>query len=361
MSGSKDKGDHLEGAKGASLWRGVITTGIYCRSDCGSRRPRQENCRYFPSARAAEDAGFRPCRRCRPDEGGFAERNAAIAAEACRLIETQDEPPPVAALAHAFGISEGHFHRVFRAETGMTPRAYAQEKRAALVRQNLSRGRPVTETIYDTGFGSSGRFYAVTHRSLGMTPGHYKAGGAEETLRFAIGQTSLGAILVASSEKGVASILLGDDPAELLRDLQDRFPNATLVGGDRDYEAVVAQVVGMVEAPGIGLNLPLDIRGTTFQRRVWRALEKVPPGSTATYDAIARQIGHARAAGAVASACANNPLAVAIPCHRVVKRDGTFFGYTWGLERKAALLDREAGASSEGTELQSGGTGRGTT
>lgn len=323
-------------------WRGVVTTGIYCRDNCGSRKPHPENLRYFDSISAAEAAGFRACKRCRPTEGAFSERNAMIAAEACRIIEAEDRPPSVSALAHAFGISEGHFHRVFRAETGMTPRTYAQEKRASLVRRRLEGGRPITETIYDTGFGSSGRFYAVTHRSLGMTPSHYRSGGHRETLYFAVGQTSLGAILVASSEKGVASILMGDDPEELVTDLQDRFPNAALIGGDGQYEQLVAQVVGLVEAPKIGIRLPLDLRGTTFQRRVWRALQEVPPGSTITYNEIARRIGYPRAAGAVASACANNPLAVAIPCHRVVRKDGTFFGYTWGLDRKAALLEREA-------------------
>ncbi len=329
---------------GQGRWRGVVTTGIYCRSTCISRPPRPENLRHFDSAAAAEAAGFRPCRRCRPNEATFAARNAGIVAEACRLIEALDSPPPVGALAHALGVSEGHLHRIFRAQTGMTPRAYAQEKRAAAVRSHLARGRPVTETIYDTGFNSSGRFYAITHRSLGMTPSRYKAGGKKESLRFALGQTSLGAILVASSQKGVAAILLGDDPDALLRDLQDRFPRARLIGGDRDYEDVIARVVGMVEAPAIGLALPLDIRGTAFQRRVWRALQAVAPGDTVSYADIARQIGHPRAAKAVASACANNALAVAIPCHRVMKTDGTAFGYTWGLERKGALLRREADA-----------------
>lgn len=344
---------HVAGQSKPGAWRGVVTTGIYCRHDCGSKRPRLENLRYFESAADAEAAGFRPCRRCRPGEGNFTDRNAAIVIEACRIIEAEDHPPPISALAHAFGISEGHFHRMFRAETGMAPRAYAQEKRADLVRRNLQRGRPITETIYDTGFGSSGRFYAVTHRSLGMTPSHYKSGGAKEKLHFAVGQTTLGAILVASSRTGVAAILLGDDPAELLRDLQDRFPNATLIGGDREYETTIAQVIGLIEAPQIGTRLPLDLRGTTFQRRVWRALREVPPGSTITYDEIARRIGYPRAAAAVASACANNPLAVAIPCHRVVKKDGTFFGYTWGLERKSALLDREGKHSDMGKSSSS--------
>ncbi len=204
-----------------------------------------------------------------------------------------------------------------------------------------SRGRPITETLYESGYGSSGRFYAITNKSLGMTPSHFKDGGSKETLHFAVGDTSLGAIVVASSAKGIAAILMGDDAEALLRDLQDRFPKAILVGGNADYERTIAQVVGLIEAPNLTTNLPLDIRGTVFQRRVWHALQSVLAGETISYDEIARRVGHPRAIGAVASACASNPLAVAIPCHRVVRHDGTFFGYTWGLERKSALLGRE--------------------
>ncbi|MCV3735600.1 bifunctional DNA-binding transcriptional regulator/O6-methylguanine-DNA methyltransferase Ada (plasmid) [Rhizobium sp. TRM96647] len=332
------------------IWRGVITTGIYCLNSCGSRAPRAENLRRFRSAEEAERAGFRPCRRCRPNEGNVEQRNGEIIAEACRLIEEADDAASVSALAHAVGVSEGHFHRLFRKHTGLTPRAYREQKRAADVREKLVRGRPVTEAFYDAGYGSSGRFYAVTNRSLGMTPRHFRDGGTQETLHFAVGQTSLGAIVVASSPKGIAAILIGDDPETLLRDLQDRFPKAILVGGDADYERTVAQVVGLIEAPNLSKDLPLDIRGTVFQRRVWHALQSVPAGSTVSYDEIARRVGHPRAVSAVASACASNPLAVAIPCHRVVKSDGTFFGYTWGLERKRTLLAREYEATRMTTE-----------
>ncbi|MBP2302092.1 bifunctional DNA-binding transcriptional regulator/O6-methylguanine-DNA methyltransferase Ada [Azospirillum picis] len=328
-------------ADGSAPWRGVTTTGIYCRPTCGSRPPRHENVRLFESRHDAEAAGFRPCRRCRPQDGPVADRHAELVAEACRLIEADEGVPSVGALAHALGISEGHLHRLFKAHTGLTPRAFAQQKRAQDVRQRLSRGQKITETIYETGFGSSGRFYAVTRKSLGMTPSHYKAGGTGETLRFAVGQTSLGAILVASSEVGVAAILLGDDPDALLRDLQERFAHATLVGADAQYEALVARVVGLVEAPALGTALPLDLRGTAFQRRVWRLLQSVPAGSTISYDEIARAVGRPRAVGAVASACASNPLAVAIPCHRVVKADGSHWGYSWGLDRKRSLMLRE--------------------
>lgn len=332
--------DRVEGT-----WRGVITTGIYCRSSCGSRVPRTENLRYFHSSDEALAAGFRPCRRCRPNDGSFEQRHIETIAEACRLIDQADNPVSVSALAHAVGMSEGHFHRLFRSHTGMTPRAYAEQKRVAQARDQLARGRPVTETLYDAGYGSSGRFYAITNKSLGMTPSHFKDGGSRETLYFAVGETSLGAIVIASSKTGIAAILMGDDPDTLLRDLQDRFPKAKFVGGEADYERTVAQVVGLIEAPNLATSLPLDIRGTVFQRRVWHALQSVPAGETISYDEIARRVGRPRAIGAVASACASNPLAVAIPCHRVVRHDGTFFGYTWGLERKRALLDREGKAA----------------
>lgn len=331
----------------APAFRGVLTTGVYCRATCISRPPLPKNMRWFGCVSDAQRAGFRPCRRCRPNDEEFARRNADLVAEACRLIDAGDSSPTVAALAHALGVSEGHFHRTFRAHTGMTPRAYMLERRAQLVREGLKPGRTITSTFYDAGYGSSGRFYAVCSRALGMAPADYRAGGRRETLHFAVGQTSLGAILVASSDKGVAAILLGNDPAALLTDLQDRFPNANFVGGDERYEDTVAKVVGMVEAPGLGLDLPLDVRGTAFQRRVWTALREVPPGQTISYEELARRIGSRKGGKAVASACASNPLAVTIPCHRVTKSDGSAFRYTWGIDRKCELLRREASFASD--------------
>jgi AraC family transcriptional regulator of adaptative response/methylated-DNA-[protein]-cysteine methyltransferase len=209
----------------------------------------------------------------------------------------------------------------------------------------LASGNSVTEAIYDAGFNSSGRFYEKSTGMLGMTPSQYRAGGANEEIRFAVGETSLGAILVASSKKGVASILLGDDPNGLVRELQDRFPKARLIGADRNYEAVVARVVGFIEAPRLGLDLPLDVRGTAFQRRVWQALQGIPVGQTISYTEIAQRIGSSNAMRAVAGACAANHLAVAIPCHRVVRNDGSLSGYAWGVERKQTLLTREAACS----------------
>jgi AraC family transcriptional regulator of adaptative response/methylated-DNA-[protein]-cysteine methyltransferase len=239
-------------------------------------------------------------------------------------------------------MSPYHFHRVFKAITGLTPRAYAAAHRAERVRRELGRSRTVTEAIFDAGFNSGGRFYATADELLGMTPTDYRAGGARNEIRFAVGECSLGSILVAQSTKGVCAILLGDDPDELARDLQDRFPRADLIGADGEFEKLVAKIVGFVEAPAVGLDLPLDVRGTAFQQRVWQALRKIPAGATASYSDIARRIGAPKSVRAVAQACAANAIALAIPCHRVVRNDGALSGYRWGVERKRALLAREA-------------------
>lgn len=327
------------------FWYSVATTGVYCRPSCPSRTANPGNVVIHDTLESARETGFRPCRRCSPEGASTEAENAAVVAKACRLIEQAERPPSLAELADAVELSPGYFHRLFKAATGVTPRAYAAAHRARRVRDGLIRGRAVTDAIYDAGFGSNGRFYATSNAVLGMTPTRYRAGGTDEEIRFAVGQCSLGAILVASSGKGVAAILLGDDPDALLRDLQDRFPKASLVGGDRAYESLVARVVGLVEAPGLGSDLPLDVRGTAFQQRVWQALRDVPAGRTATYAEIARRIGAPKSVRAVAGACAANALAVAIPCHRVVRSDGALSGYRWGVERKRALLEREAAAT----------------
>ncbi len=324
------------------FWFSVRTTGVYCRPSCGARRPLRSNVRFHATQADAEQAGFRPCKRCRPNEAPLAERHAAAVAAVCRLIDASETIPALESVAAAAGMSPHHFHRVFKAATGLTPRAYAEAKRGDRVRDELTRGGSVTAAIYGAGFNSSGRFYEAAGKVLGMTPGAYRNGGAGEAIRFAIGQCSLGAILVAASDAGICAIALGDDPDALARDLQDRFPQATLVGDDPAFAGLVARVVGVVESPGIGHDLPLDIRGTAFQQRVWQALSAIPSGETVTYAEVASRIGSPDAARAVAGACAANRLAVAIPCHRVVRRDGTPTGYRWGVERKRALLDREA-------------------
>ncbi|MBV8392835.1 MAG: bifunctional DNA-binding transcriptional regulator/O6-methylguanine-DNA methyltransferase Ada [Alphaproteobacteria bacterium] len=326
------------------FWYAVATTGIYCRPSCPSRTANPKNVTLYDTLAAARASGFRPCKRCRPDGVSFETENAERMARVCRLIERSEELPSLSDLAQAAGLSAGYFHRQFKAATGLTPKAYGAARQAERVRERLAQGQSVTATIYEAGFTSSGRFYEKAQGMLGMTPSKYRAGGADEEIRFAVGQSSLGAILVASSAKGVVAILMGDDPDALVRDLQDRFPRARLVGGDGDYERVVAEVVGFIETPAIGLGLPLDVRGTAFQQRVWQVLRKIPLGKTASYADVARAIGTPEAVRAVAGACAANAIAVAIPCHRVVRTDGSLSGYAWGIDRKRALIEREVAA-----------------
>ncbi len=320
----------------------VRSTGVYCRPSCAARAALRRNVAFHADCAAAEQAGFRACLRCQPNGPSLAERHAALVADACRTIETQDSAPDLAQLADAAGLSRFHFQRVFKRCTGITPKAYAAATRARAVQQQLAGGASVTEAIYAAGFQSSGRFYASAADRLGMAPARFRSGGRGAAIRFAIGQCSLGAILVAATDVGLCAILIGDDPDVLARDLQDRFAHAELRGADAQFEATVAQVVGLVEAPALGLDLPLDVRGTAFQQRVWEALRQIPAGQTTSYAELAARIGLPTGARAVAGACAANALAVAIPCHRVVRNDGALSGYRWGVERKQALLEREA-------------------
>jgi AraC family transcriptional regulator of adaptative response/methylated-DNA-[protein]-cysteine methyltransferase len=334
-----------DGAADGVFWYSVATTGVYCRPSCPSRTANPKNVRFHHTIAAAEAAGFRACKRCKPNQPSSDIQNAATVAHICRLIEQAETIPPLADLAEAACLSPGYFHRIFKAVTGVTPKEYAVAHRADKVREELARSSTVTEAIYDAGFNSNGRFYEKSGAMLGMTPTDYRAGGVNTTIHFAVGECSLGSILVASSEKGVCAILLGDDPETLVHDLQDRFPRARLIGGDADFEGLVARVVGFIEAPCIGLDLPLDVRGTAFQQRVWAALREIQVGTTVSYTDIARAIGAPKASRAVAGACAANALAVAIPCHRVVRNGGAVSGYRWGVERKRALIDREANAA----------------
>jgi AraC family transcriptional regulator, regulatory protein of adaptative response / methylated-DNA-[protein]-cysteine methyltransferase len=320
----------------------VRTTGVYCRPSCASRPAKRENVSFFASAEAAERAGYRACKRCRPDRLGAPDPKVEAVKRACERIAAAEEAPSLAELAARAGMSPFHFHRVFKKVTGVTPKAYAAQMQARRAADGLRTAETVTEAIYDAGFNSSSRFYETATARLGMTPTAVRRGGAGAAIRFAIGQASLGAVLVAATDKGVCAIMLGDDPDVLVRELQDRFPRAELVGGDPEFERMVARVVGLIEAPGQRTDLPLDIRGTAFQQRVWQALRAIPPGKTATYAEIARAVGRPKAVRAVAQACAANPLAIAIPCHRVVRTDGDLSGYRWGVERKRKLLDREA-------------------
>ena len=332
------------GADGRFVYA-VRSTGVYCRPSCPSRAAKPENVTFYPAPAEAEAAGFRPCLRCHPKGQSPAQANAALVAEACRLIETGEAPPRLDDLARRIGMSPHYFHRQFKAITGLTPREWGAAHLARKMRAGLGDGESsVTEAIYDAGFSSNSRFYERADAVLGMTPSDYRKGGRDTDIRFALAQCALGAILVAQSARGICAISMGDDPEALLRELQDRFPQARLIGADAEFEALVARVIGFVEAPGTGLDLPLDIRGTAFQERVWQALRQIKPGETVSYTEIARRIGSPKSVRAVAQACAANQIAVAIPCHRVVRNDGAISGYRWGVARKRALLETEAQA-----------------
>lgn len=323
----------------------VRTTGVYCRPSSSARLPKRENVEFFDTAEAAEVAGYRASRRARGDQTSAVAERVALVAKVCRLIDESETPPNLDELATHVGMSPFHLHRIFKAETGVTPKAYTSASRARKLREELNApNASVTDAIYGAGFNSNSSFYEHSDQLLGMRARDYRAGGTGAVIRFAVGQCSLDAILVAQSQRGICAILLGDDPDELVRNLQDQFPKAQLIGGDTKFEQLVAEVVGFIDAPSIGLNLPLDVRGTVFQQRIWQALREIPPGTTVSYAEIAVRIGAPKAVRAVAQACGANHIAVAIPCHRVVRRNGDISGYRWGVERKRELLRREAEA-----------------
>lgn len=327
-----------------SFYYAVRTTGVVCRPSCPSRHARRENVLFYDSYSAALQAGYRPCKRCKPDQEGLAERQGQAVAHACEVIETAEILPSLETLAQLVGMSRFHFHRLFKAHMGITPKAYAAAHRAKKLREQLAHGVTVTEAMYDAGFQSSGGFYATSSQLLGMTPGAYRSGGSGLQIRFGVGQCWLGAILVAATERGICAITLGDDPAQLVRELQDRFAQAELIGGDARFEQWMATVIGVIEQHEditAAQLLPLDVRGTAFQQQVWQSLRAIPIGVRISYTELAQRIGQPAAVRAVASACAANKIAVLIPCHRVVRTDGSLSGYRWGVERKKALLQRE--------------------
>jgi AraC family transcriptional regulator of adaptative response/methylated-DNA-[protein]-cysteine methyltransferase len=322
---------------------GVITTGIFCRVGCKARRPKRENVRFFRSIEEARRAGLRPCKRCNPEGDAPEAERAAIIARACRRIEAAEYPPTLGELAEEAELSPFHFHRLFKAATGVTPKDYA----AALTTQRMRDGLPgagsVTEAIYAAGYSSSSRFYEKAGDTLGMAPKAYRAGGNGVHIRYAVAPCWLGLAIVAATEKGICALFFGDDEASLTASLSERFPAATIAPGGDEVGEWLDAALRVVEEPDRAADLPLDIRGTAFQQRVWQALRTIPAGSTATYTEIARSIGDIRAVRAVAGACAANPVAVAIPCHRIIRSDGKLAGYRWGLERKKRLLGRERG------------------
>ncbi len=325
----------------------VRTTGVYCRPGCASRSPRRDNVAFYPDPAAAEAAGFRPCKRCRPSEGSLAARHAAAIGRACALIGASESLPSLAELAAAAGISRFHFHRVFKEITGATPREWATAHRLGRFAERLEAGDSVADAVYGAGFGASSRAYEAAPSGLGMTPGTRRRGGRGETIRYTIVPTPLGHAIVAATERGICLTALGDDRASLEAELRRRFPAATLAAADDALAGWAERVVAVITQPGALPDLPLDIRGTAFQAQVWRALQKIPPGHTATYSEIAAALGRPKAVRAVAQACAGNKLALLVPCHRVVRRDGDLAGYRWGIERKRALLAHEQQAAGD--------------
>ena len=334
-----------DAAQDGRFFYSVRTTGVYCRPGCASRLPRRENVAFHATAADAEAAGFRPCKRCRPNEGSQAERHIAAVDRACALIRARETLPSLGELADAAGVSRFHFHRVFKQITGATPREWGKAHRLGRFADRLDAGDSVAGAVYASGFGASSRAYEAAS-GLGMTPGARRRGGRGETIRFTIVSTWLGWALVAATERGICMTALGDNRTALEADLHRRFPAATLEPADHALAGWADRVVRFITRPSEQLDLPLDIRGTAFQAQVWRALQKIPPGRTATYTEIAAALGRPKAVRAVAQACASNKLAVLVPCHRVVRRDGDLAGYRWGVERKRALIAREQDATA---------------
>lgn len=334
-----------EAAEGC-FWFSVATTGVYCRPSCPARQPRRENVAFYNCRESAERSGFRPCKRCRPDLPPRAERHRDLVARACRRLSEAEVPPSLAELAGEAGLSPHHFHRIFKASLGVTPKQYAAAHRAGRMKDALDAGVSVTEAIYDAGYGGNSRFYEQADARLGMTATTFKQGGKGVTIRYATGRNWLGPVLVAATERGICAILFGEHDEALVEDLRDRFPTAKLEAAEAesDYQSWIEQTLAFMKAPDTRFALPLDIAGTAFQEQVWQALRAIPAGETASYAQVARAIGKPKSVRAVAQACGANPVAIAIPCHRVVRSDGGLGGYRWGIARKESLLARERAA-----------------
>lgn len=315
---------------------GVHSTGIYCRPSCPARPPRRENVIFYATPADAEAAGLRPCLRCRPDD---IPRDAAAVAGAIAMLRASDEPVPLDRLAAVAGYSPAHFQRLFKRAVGLSPAAFARALRIERAADALSAGERVTDAVYEAGYGAPSRFYEASEGRFGMTPSAWRDGGRGATIRWAVVATSLGPMLVAATEKGVCRLSFAEDAAALAR----RFPNAALVEGGEDFARLVEAVVGAVEKPGDSSHIPVDVQGTVFQEAVWRELRRIPPGETRSYAQIAAAVGSPGAVRAAGSANGANHVAVLIPCHRVIRSDGSLGGYAYGLEIKDALLKRERG------------------
>jgi AraC family transcriptional regulator of adaptative response/methylated-DNA-[protein]-cysteine methyltransferase len=314
----------------------VTTTGIYCKPSCAARHPRRENMRFQPDPAAARAAGFRACLRCRPDEVG---RDRLAVDAAVAFIRAAEEVPALGALAAHVGYAPHHFHRLFKRETGLTPAAYARSLRAERLKAALGQGGSITNAIYEAGYSAPSRAYADAQRHLGMTPSAWKDGGRGAAIRWRAIETSLGPVLVAATEKGLCRISFGEGEEEL----RAHFPKADIFPADSALDAMAEAVAALVENPAASPDLPMDVGGTAFQQAVWSALRAIPPGETRSYAQLAAAAGRPTATRAAGSACGGNSLAVLIPCHRILRGDGSLGGYAWGTDRKRALLDRERG------------------
>ena len=331
-----------------SFFYGVKTTGVFCRPSCHSRLPKREHVLFFPTAAEALQAGFRPCKRCQPDGPGYAQELDSRIARACRALEATESPKSLKALARSTGLSEFHFHRLFKARLGVTPKQYHTQYRLGRFKKHLRAADSVTEALYGAGFGSSSRAYEGVAQKLGMSPRQFRMCGQNVEICFALERSKLGWVLVAATDRGVCSIELGSNAKALRKELAAQFPKATLRENRPALKNHLAALRQYLANPARGLSLPLDIAGTAFQQRVWQALRDIPIGQTATYRQIARQVDAPQAVRAVGSACGANKLALAIPCHRVVRTDGSLGGYRWGIEHKRALLEAERVAAGVG-------------
>jgi AraC family transcriptional regulator, regulatory protein of adaptative response / methylated-DNA-[protein]-cysteine methyltransferase len=320
----------------------VRTTGIYCRPSCPSRRPRRDSVEFFPNPNEAERAGYRACLRCKPTE---ISSQAQYVTRARQLLDNAEGVVTLAQLSRQVGLSPFHLQRLFKRATGLSPREYQSARRMQQVKSQLRKGNDVTTALYDAGFGSSSRLYEKAPQHLGMTPGEYRRGGAGATITFAITPTPLGRLLVAATERGLCSVRFGENASELERNLRDEFHAAELHRDDSAMRKYIDPLLASIRGENTVIDLPLDVRATAFQMKVWETLRQIPSGETRSYSEVAREIGSPAAVRAVARACASNPVALAVPCHRVVRSDGDLAGYRWGIERKKKLLERERATS----------------
>ncbi|WP_232314835.1 bifunctional DNA-binding transcriptional regulator/O6-methylguanine-DNA methyltransferase Ada [Oceanibaculum pacificum] len=332
--------DRDPAAAGAFVYA-VTSTHIYCRPTCPSRRPRRENVRFYAVPEAAEQAGYRPCKRCRPEAAVPADPRLAAVRRACRRIEQSENPPGLETLAAEAGLSPFHFQRLFKQTVGISPKHYADARRQARLRHHLQKGEEVTSALYGAGYGSASRLYEKADAYLGMTPATYRKGGAGALIRYAMSDTPLGQLCVAATERGVCAVLLADDAVEALADLAAEFPKAQRLPDPEGLGEALQAILRHIAGQSPHIDLPLDIRATAFQRQVWDKLRQIPRGETRSYTDIAAALGAPQSVRAVARACASNPVAIVIPCHRVVRQNGDLAGYRWGLDRKRQLLAHE--------------------